>query len=208
MTKDWLGNKNTVWRMLGASNHSQTERQAEDFYATDPKALELFAPHFPIAHKVWEPACGNGMLSEWLRTHGHDVLSTDLVNRGYGVGGVDFLNVVSDYGPLRTWSDGKSFDILTNPPYAFATEFILRALDLIPPTGNVIMFLKTTFMEGKRRKQLIYDINPPRFIFQYSERILCAKNGDFDHITGSAVAYAMYVWNKHNDLKGTEVRWV
>lgn len=70
------------------------------------------------------------------------------------------------------------------------------------------MLLKTTFLEGKRRKRLIYDINPPRFIFQYSERIQCAKNGDFDHLHGSAIAYAMYVWAKRNEAKTTEVRWI
>jgi hypothetical protein len=32
-----------------------------------------------------------GSISEVLIEHGHDVISTDLVDRGYGTGGVDFL---------------------------------------------------------------------------------------------------------------------
>ncbi len=209
MTKDWVGNKDAIWRMLGASNHSDKGRQPEDFYATDPKALELFSSKFHIAHKVWECACGNGALSEWLKAHGHDVLSTDLVNRGYGIQDVNFLNVARTSMFVNEWSGGGGFDILTNPPYRFATEFILHSLDIIPDDGHVIMFLKTSFMEGKKRKRLIYDTNPPLYIFQYSERIKCAKNGDFDDYTsGSAVAYAMYVWGKRNKTKRTEVKWI
>lgn len=37
MSKDWIGNKDAVWRTLGASNHSDKERQAEDFYAQTQK---------------------------------------------------------------------------------------------------------------------------------------------------------------------------
>lgn len=208
MSKDWIGNKDAVWRTLGASNHSDKERQTEDFYATDPKALELFAPKFPIAHKVYECACGSGLLSEWLKAHGHDVLSTDLVNRGYGVGGINFLGVTQNCELVNRWSGGGNFDILTNPPYSLATKFILHALDIIPDDGHVIMFLKTTFMEGKNRKRLIYDVNPPLYIFQYSERIQCAKNGDFDRAHGSAMAFAMYIWGKRNDARNTKVRWI
>lgn len=208
MQKDWTGNKKSTYITLGASNHTDKERHPQDFYATDPKALELFVTKFPIAHKVWECACGNGSLSEWLKAHGHDVLSSDLVNRGYGVSGVNFLGTTKDSEFVNKWSRGGHFDILTNPPYSLATEFILHALGIIPDDGHVIMFLKTTFMEGKMRRRLIYNVNPPAYIFQYSERIQCAKNGDFNHMRGSAIAYAMYVWNKRNGAKTTEVRWL
>lgn len=72
------------------------------------------------------------------------------------------------------------------------------------------MFLKTSFLEGKIRKEKIYDINPPAYIFQYSGRMVCAKNGDFAKMkkVGSAVAYAMYVWNKHNKGKQTLLKWI
>ena len=41
MTKDWTGNKATTFAVLGASNHSSLTREANDYYATDPKAVEL-----------------------------------------------------------------------------------------------------------------------------------------------------------------------
>lgn len=211
MARDWTGNGNSIWMMLGASNHTDKERQSEDFYSTDDRALELFVPMFPIHNKVWECACGDGSLSKWLFGKGYDVLSSDLVDRGYGKTGIDFLKVGKDDEVLNKWANGETFDILTNPPYKLAVPFILHALELIPDDGHVIMFLKTTFLEGKQRKKLIYDVNPPRFVFQYSERILCAKNGDFDYMRahgGSAVSYAMYVFYKNNEEHKTEVKWI
>ena len=211
MSKDWTGNGNSIWKTLGASNHTQKERQSEDFYATDDRALELFTPMFPIHNKVWECACGDGSLSKWLRNKGYDVLSTDLIDRGYGNTGIDFLQVRKDDNALNKWANGETFDILTNPPYKLAVPFIIHALDLIPDDGRVIMFLKTTFLEGKQRKKLIYDVNPPRYVYQFSERILCAKNGDFDYMRahgGSAVSYIWAVFTKRNDEKKTEIRWI
>lgn len=225
MDKDWTGNSNSVWKTLGASNHTEKERQSADFYATDSRALDLFAPHFPIAHKVLEPACGGGSLSKWLIEHGHDVLSTDLIDRGFGIGGVDFLKTLAGDGLfhdndnlVKDWYlDGnpylsEPFDILTNPPYRLSTDFILHALDIIPDGGHVIMLLKTTYLEGKDRKQRIYDVNPPRWVFQFSERILCAKNGDFEtarkSLGNGAQAYLWMVWEKENKEKKCEVKWI
>ncbi len=201
---DWTGNGNSIFKTLGASNHTDKDRQSDDFYATSPIAIQKLAEVFPLNHQIWEPACGNGCLSKWMVDNGHDVVSTDLVDRGYGKGGVDFLKTTEK--PFN-----GAFDIVTNPPYIRAKEFILHGLELIPEGGRVIMFLKTTFLEGKARKKEIYDIIPPRWVYQFSERVLCAKNGDFDYMRkhgGSAVSYAWYVFNKHNNEKITQIKWL
>lgn len=44
MNNDWTGNKKTVFTTLatlGASNHTDKERQCEDYYATDPIAIDV-----------------------------------------------------------------------------------------------------------------------------------------------------------------------
>ena len=43
--KDWTGNSKSVYSTLGASNHVDETRQPEDFYATDPVALEKLLEH-------------------------------------------------------------------------------------------------------------------------------------------------------------------
>lgn len=93
---------------------------------------------------MWEVACGEGHLSERLKEYGHEVYSTDLIDRGYGVGGIDFLECPDKW-------DG---DILTNPPYKFAQQFVEHGLELVNDDSKVFMFLKLQFLEGKARRKL------------------------------------------------------
>ena len=41
VNKDWVGNINSIYKTLGASNHTNKERQKHDYYATEPKAMEV-----------------------------------------------------------------------------------------------------------------------------------------------------------------------
>ncbi len=58
------------------------------------------------------------------------------------------------------------------------------------------MFLKLTFLEGKARYEDIFSKTPPKAVYVFSERIQCAKNGEFNLHNNGAVAYAWYVWQK------------
>ena len=174
-------------RTLGSSANSPKERQTDDFYATDPLAASLLLGVEEFSGKIWECACGQGDLSKVFEHAGYDVLSTDLVYRGYGCrDSVDFLSY-----------EGASFDgdIVTNPPYKHAAEFIEKALSMVTEGHKVAMFLKLLFLEGKTRKEL-FKKYPPRTVYVMSGRIRCAKDGDFDKYRQSAVAYAWYVWEK------------
>ena len=91
-SKDWTGNKASVYKTLAASNHSNSEREKNDFYATDPKAIDLLLEKEKFSDLIWEPACGQGHLSKRLEQNGYEVLSTDLIDRGFGIAGVNFLN--------------------------------------------------------------------------------------------------------------------
>lgn len=178
----------SVFAPLGASNHSANNRESDDYYATDPTAVERLLEIETFSHKIWEPACGEGHISKVLEAHGYDVLSTDLVYRGYGRGGWDFLE-------CRKPVD---MDILTNPPYKYAQEFVEKAIDLVTPGHRVCMLLKLQFLEGKARRYL-FDRSPPKTIYVSTRRISCCKNGDFSkeqRSNNSAQAYAWYIWEK------------
>ena len=69
--KDWTGNSKSTFVTLGASNHSETNREINDFYATDPKALELLLDVESFDPYVWEVACGKGHLSKVLKNRGY-----------------------------------------------------------------------------------------------------------------------------------------
>lgn len=84
MGKDWTGNRKSVFATLGASNHSQQERESHDFYATESKAIDALKKKVDLPHFIMEPCCGMGHLSERLKELGHEVWSYDIVDRGYG----------------------------------------------------------------------------------------------------------------------------
>ena len=78
-----MGNKASVFKTLAASSHSNRERQRDDYYATEPKATELLLKEETFAPVIWECACGEGHMAKVLEAHGYQVISTDLVYRGY-----------------------------------------------------------------------------------------------------------------------------
>ena len=124
MNKDWTGNGHSIYMGIGASNHTDKEREANDYYATSPIAIDKLEAAYDIPNNVWECACGEGHLAKRLAELGHSVFATDLVERGCGTTGIDFLA-----------TGVPPFDcecILTNPPYKYATEFVEHALEILP----------------------------------------------------------------------------
>ena len=128
---------------------------------------------------------------------------TDLYDRGYR-GGEYY-----EYGKSFFEYTENTMDIVTNPPYKYAAEFVEHAMDISKNGCKVIMFLKLTFLESKKRKEL-FKKYPPKRIYVSSSRLQCAKNGDFETYkkgTGTAVAYAWYLWEKGYN-GDTIIRWV
>lgn len=113
-------------------------------------------------------------------------------------GGVDYL----------ACSEKWAGDIITNPPYKIAKEFVEHSLAIAETGSKVAMFLKLTFLEGKERRKM-FDKYPPKVVYVASGRLQCAKNGDFETYSagvGTAVAYAWYIWEKGYTGE-TTLRW-
>ena len=176
---------------MGASSKSKEKRQEEDFYATDPIALTALLPHVKFKN-VWECACGAGDSSEVLKKAGIHGKSTDLINRGYSKSKIDFLSPL-----IQEWNG----DILTNPPYSLAQEFIEKALSIIPKGRKVAMLLRIQFLESKKRKDF-FDKYPPKIMYVSRSRISCAMNRDFEkYKKGKTICFCWFIWEK--GFKGT-----
>lgn len=185
----------SLYRNLGATNHSETIRQVDDFYATEPKAVEMLLEKESFNSNILEPACGKGHISEVLRKHEYNVLSSDLIDRGYGTV-EDFFNIHSFDG-----------DIITNPPYKEALKFVKHALEIINPGAKVAMFLRLQFLEGKERGKFFME-KPPARIYVASGRLNVAKNGEFEkYKKANAMAFAWFVWEKGYTGKPT-IDWI
>ena len=187
---------NNVFTTLGASNHVKEDREPNDYYATDPTVLEPLIREIKFSNNIWECADGGGHLSNKLKEMGFTVKTSDKFDYGNNVELIDFLK----------FNGGFNGDIITNPPYKYAQEFVEKALDVIPDGNKVAMFLRLLFLEGQKRK-LMFDKYPPKEVLVFSKRQNCAKGGDFTRAKGSALAYAWFIWEK--GFKGHPIiKWI
>lgn len=164
-----------------------------DFFPTPAWATHALIDNEQFEGDIWESACGNGAMSDVLETTGNCVISTDLYDRGYGEGGVDFLR------PKR-----RASNIVTNPPYNAAEGFVqsgLRAAD-----RKFALLLRLAFLEGANRQRTIFTDAPPSRVWVFSERITFYPAGAVQKGSGTT-AYAWFVWDK--DATGcTELKWL
>ena len=139
--------------MLGVAmtGAGKNERHEHDFYPTEPAATVALLENHPYFSKpeamsamIHEPACGDGAISKVLVERNLGVYSTDLIDRGYGLSGIDFLINGTDH-PV----------IITNPPFYLAEEFIRKALEC--GCDHVFMLLKSTFFHARKRQGLFED---------------------------------------------------
>jgi len=110
-------------------------RASFEFYPTPPAAVRALLSVESFDGDIWEPACGDWAISKVLIDAGHRVISTDLIERGYGQGGQDFLKSKT---PLAK-------NIITNPPYGthgLGDAFLRKAIIHCRQTwGSVAMLL-------------------------------------------------------------------
>jgi len=145
-------------------------REEADFYPTpDECTIGLMnAEHDDIrlnVSTIWECACGTGNMSEVLKTFGFEIISSDLIDRGYG-STLDFFADMSPH-PNRA--------IITNPPFNLAPNFIQHALE-VTQVPYLALLLKSTFWHARRRYDLFMK-HPPSVIYPMTWRPDFMKRG-------------------------------
>ena len=193
---DWIGNSFSTLQNIGARNHATSERAKRDFYATEPKAVRLLLEKVQFEGEIWECACGNGDLSKEMERLGYDVYSSDIIIRDYDCVEYDFLSMENIH---------TDKNIITNPPYKLANQFIRKALEITEIGKKIAFLLPIRYITGKERKG-IFNENPPLYFLVSSGSLKCALNGDFAKKIGNALEFAWFVWEK--GYKGeTILRW-
>lgn len=179
----------TAQQIVGSDPLGRDVNRADhDFYRTSPQAVLPLLQVEQFPGTVWEPACGDGAISELLcqRPEVERVLSSDLIDRGYGHVGLDFLTC--------DWWEGVDH-VVTNPPYSLAIEFALRVLqeDKLPPGGKLALFCRTLWLEGSRRHARLFGPHPPSRVWTHRRRVPIARGPDMPMRTG-LISFSWYVW--------------
>ena len=177
------------------SSRSNGDRGVDDFYPTPAYAVEKLLEKEIFSGNIWECACGQGDISKVFIKKGFIVHSTDLLDRGYGIPEKDFLKY-----------RGEMYDnIITNPPYKHALEFVLQAKKYAG--CKVAMFLKTVFLESEARFEMFSDKEfPLKTMYQFSRRVTLYKDGKKMKNSGM-IAYAWFVWDRNYSGKPT-IEWI
>jgi hypothetical protein len=135
-----------------SSTNRGAERVESDFYAT-PK--EAFEPMLPFISKVkcdvWEPACGDGRLLNWMREAGIRANGTDISKPD----GTNFLD-----------DDWYRRCIVTNPPFSLAFEFCRHA---VRHSDHVFLLLRLNFLASQKRREWFKE-HEPDALFVLSDR--------------------------------------
>lgn len=127
-----------------AGSNLDGSRERDDFYPTPPELTHALLRAERFDGGVWEPACGDGAISREMEAAGCAVVSTDLVDRGYGDSRRDFLMEQAMPADCR--------HIVTNPPFKLGEQFWDRACSLAP--GKVAFLCRLTWLESVKRAAL------------------------------------------------------
>ena len=187
-----------------AGGNSTSVKADNDYYATAPETTRLFLERYikdggKISGDIWECACGEGHISKVLQEYFPDstIISSDLIDRGFGKRGIDFL-----------LADKQADTIITNPPFSLMNEFIEQGLKLC--RKSMILFGKIQTLEGVERVKILRQ-SPLQYVYVYSKRQATWKNGMSLDENGrkwaTTMCTAWFVWNK--SYRGEPViRWL
>lgn len=184
-----------------AGGNPKNERVEHDYYATNPKAVEMLLTNYTFnGNKILEPSVGEGHIARTINnffSNSKTITAVDIVDRGYeGTIVTDFLN----------WDTEEKFEgIIANPPYSLAKEFVEKGMELLTSetadtcNGQMAMFLKIQFLESAKRKEL-FEKYPPKYIYVFSDRMATWNNGkEFDENGkrwATTMCHAWFVWGK------------
>ena len=170
---------------LGIANAYNSAKKSDgtDAFWTVDWATEILLRNTELSEEVLEPACGEGWISEVLKKHGYKVTSSDINDWGYGK--------VQDFLSLERW-DG---DLVTNPPYKLAMQFIEHALNIT--SGRVCMLLRSDFWCSITRYDFMHNHMPSKVI--YIARHLPIWQRDIKKFKHSGIiAHNWAIWEKNS----------
>ena len=179
-------------------------RNVNDLYPTPPLATYVLHKYGNLPNHIVEPCAGRGNISIELIRNGYTVDSYDM----FEYSGV-LCDITSGQDVLSLEKPSQAKALVTNPPYHKDLPRLI-ALKGIAEYDITALFVRLTFLEGKKRKQLFSDYPPSDIIF-LSDRI------KFDHNIlepvekkdqiGGMIAYCWIIFRKDH-CGPTQLRWV
>ncbi len=161
-----------------------------DFYRTPSYVTEQLLIREKFKGIILEPCCGDGAISKILENNNYYVVSSDIEANKH------------NYGKQKDFLEYKSVsNIITNPPFTYATDFILHGLKIVK--RKLAILARIALLETPKRYELIFKDYQPKCIYIFSRRI------NFNGIDtfGGTLLICWYVWDKDYTGK-TYIDWI
>ena len=175
-------------QLKGNARGSGYARHAADWYQEQPETVDAFLAVERIVGKTWDPACGEGNIPRRLAAAGIEAVGSDLIDRAAG------LYETRDFFDFSRARDGvMAQNIVSNPPFNVAQEFVEHALRLVP--GTVAIVQRLAFLEGQERGRF-FAASGLSHVWVHSSRQSMPPGGKGLETKGGSVAYAWFVWRR------------
>jgi hypothetical protein len=141
---------------------------------------------------IHDPCCGSGRIPLVAGEFGYEATGSDIVYRGFGVGGTDFF---ADMTPRES--------LIFNPPSGrnqdptLSTRFILHALEVAVMVAAIV---PVPMQCGQWRRDNLYRLHPPRYVLALAERPSMPPGGTTIEAKGGTMDYCWIVWRR--DYRG------
>ena len=157
------------------------DRVAADYYTEPAWVVEGLLDRERFVGTTIDPSCGSGTIPKVFHARGLHCDASDLVDRGFGTGGVDFLT-----------STSVTDNLCSNPPYGVIEPYIRHALKLT--CGKVAILARLALLESTRRQALFRE-TPLARVWVSHRRVSMPPGGTDVKASGGTIAYAFFVWD-------------
>jgi hypothetical protein len=173
--------------LVTGNTRAPLKDRGEDLYETPPCAVNALLRAERLPRRIWECASGRNAIVNVLRSAGHEVFASDIVD--YGEPGQfaqrDFL--------LERDLPAGIEAIVTNPPFKNAGEFVEHALKLCP---HVCMLLRLAFLESRRRTGILESGTLAR-VHIFRERLPRMHRDSWQGAkASSSMSFAWFCWDR------------
>jgi len=166
------------------------KRAKNDFYVEPEWAVRGLLEVQRFSGLTLDPACGSGTIPHVFEAGGLSCHGSDIVDRCGGE-----FHVANFLEERRT---AAVDNVVTNPPFDLAADFIRIALRLA--RHKVAILQRLSFMESGGRRW-IFENTPLVAIHPFASRVSMPPGGKGIKAKGGAIAFAWYVWD-HSHPEG------
>ena len=186
-----------AWELSGSPLPRRYKPGDSDFFIEPKWVVDLLLDAEQFHGLVYDPACGIGTIVDACVGRGFTAYESDIACRDPRFTMADFLDF-----------PGRAENVICNPPYGLAKEFIEKALAIT--TYKVAILVQSKFLYSQKRHSLFTEC-PPAKIYYLSTRPSMPPGELFlagkVKRGGGKLDYCWIVWHRGHNGK-SECEWL